>query len=130
MVATPPSTVSDLPPAHLLRCRGGVTQLFQNLVRNALKYRGRKPPVVDVAGWRRERIVRVRVTDNGVGFRDEEKERIFDVFTRLRPDEGESGFGIGLATCRRIVEDHGGRIWAESAPGQGAKFFFELPADD
>jgi signal transduction histidine kinase len=101
---------------------------MQNLLHNAIKFRrANEPPRVAVsavaesdAEWL------VSVTDNGVGVDPEEAVRIFDMFARV--DRHAEGAGIGLAVCRRIVEAHGGRIWAEAAPGGGTSFRFTLPA--
>ena len=113
-------------------------QLFQNLLANALKFhRPDVPPEVlvtaqtvstaDGAGGRRLQV-EVTVRDNGIGFDAEYRERIFDLFQRLHGRDQYEGTGIGLAICKKIVERHGGRIHAESAPGQGAAFIFTLPA--
>ncbi len=98
--------------------------LVHNLLHNALKFRGARPPRVHVGGERRSELVRVSVRDNGPGFDAAQAEAIFAMFKRLRPEL--PGTGMGLAICRRIVERHGGRIWAE-ATGDGAVFLFELP---
>lgn len=105
-----------------------ITRLFLNLISNAIKYRApdRKPHVhIAVAsvddGW-----AKVEVRDNGMGFSPECAETIFEPFTRLQNDEN-SGSGVGLTICRRIVERSGGRIWAESEPSKGSSFFFTLP---
>jgi PAS domain S-box-containing protein len=105
-----------------------VTRLFLNLISNSIKYRASdRRPHVHIAvsstdnGW-----ATVEVRDNGVGFPPEYSEKIFEPFTRLQNDE-HSGSGVGLTICRRIVERSGGRIWAESKPGQGATFFFTVP---
>jgi signal transduction histidine kinase len=99
--------------------------LIHNLLHNALKFRGSEPPRIRVDGERRGDLFRVSVRDNGPGFDPGQAEAIFAMFKRLRPEL--PGTGMGLAICRRIVERHGGRIWAESAGG-GAVFHFELPA--
>lgn len=119
--------------------RAQLTQLFRNLVGNALKFRGEAPPVVhiefeqhgDFSRHRlgtQERQWRFRVRDNGIGFDTEHAERIFLMFQRLHTRQEYAGTGIGLAICRKIVERHGGRIWAEAEPGAGATFCFTLPA--
>jgi signal transduction histidine kinase len=69
------------------------------------------------------------VRDDGIGIADGEREKVFEIFHRLNPRELYSGNGIGLATCKRIVERLGGRIWIESAPGSGSTLWFTLPAD-
>ena len=104
-----------------------IVQLLQNLVQNALKFRGPEPPRVHVSARRggpSEWVFSVR--DNGRGIDPAEAESVFAIFKRLHPEV--PGSGIGLALCRRIVERHGGRIWVESEPGRGANFLFTLPA--
>jgi PAS domain S-box-containing protein len=105
-----------------------LTQLFQNLLSNALKY-GRLgvPPEVHVSAKREGADCVFSVRDNGIGIAPQYHARIFEPFRRLHGSE-IAGAGVGLATCKRIVERHGGRIWVESEPGNGAIFFFSLPA--
>jgi PAS domain S-box-containing protein len=102
-------------------------QLLQNLLANAIKFHGPEPPRVHVAAERRADHWLFSVRDNGIGFDPRDRERIFGVFERLHPASEYPGTGIGLAICRRIVERHGGRIWAESGERDGAIFFFTLP---
>ena len=105
-----------------------LVQLFQNLIGNGVKYHGKNPPKVSVGAERRGGEWVFSVKDNGIGIPPEQHERIFDMFTRLHNWDEYPGTGIGLAACRRIVELHGGRIWAESDPGKGSVFYFSLPA--
>jgi PAS domain S-box-containing protein len=107
---------------------GTLTQVFQNLVGNALKFRGAYPPEVEVRAERVGPEWLVWVRDNGIGVAPEHAERVFQLFQRLHRDECP-GTGIGLALCRKIVERHGGRIWVESDQGEGATFFFTLPGE-
>jgi signal transduction histidine kinase len=101
-------------------------RLLQNLVGNAIKFRGEAPPRVDVSALKGSEAWVVTVRDNGVGIDPEQTSRIFGMFARLN---GETeGTGIGLAVCRRVVEAHGGRIWVEPAEGGGSAFRFTLPA--
>jgi signal transduction histidine kinase len=117
--------VDDLPgvtgdPANL-------RQVFQNLIGNAIKFADDSPHVW-VTGERENGLVRFAITDNGIGMDPEQAREIFEPFHRLHGASHYPGTGIGLAVCERIVEHHGGRIWAESQPGQGSTFRFELPA--
>jgi PAS domain S-box-containing protein len=103
-------------------------QVFQNLIGNAIKFRGDAPPLVRVCAERHGAEYLFTVADNGIGFDAQYTERIFIVFQRLHTREAYPGTGIGLALCKKIVERHGGRIWVESEQGQGARFYFALPA--
>jgi hypothetical protein len=105
-----------------------LSQLFQNLIGNALKYRGKEPPQVTVAAHRRGDKWLFSVSDNGVGVPPHQRERIFAPLKRLHGRE-IPGTGIGLAICTRIVERAGGQIWVESKVGQGSTFYFTLPVD-
>jgi signal transduction histidine kinase len=116
-------TVGELPdveadPRQLRR-------ILQNLVSNALRFRGAESPRIDVSALRDRREWVVTVRDNGIGVRPEHAGRIFGMFARLAPDP--DGIGIGLAVCRRVVEAHGGHIWVEPVEGGGSAFRFTLP---
>jgi len=105
-----------------------LVQLFQNLVGNAIKYHGPEPPVVNVSCAKNgDRHWTFSVADNGIGISPNYFDRIFIMFQRLHGRDDFSGTGIGLTVCKKIVERHGGRIWVESAPGQGSNFQFTLP---
>jgi signal transduction histidine kinase len=100
--------------------------LFQNLLGNAIKFRNGRNPSILIDSVREGSHWRIGVHDNGPGIEPQHRERIFQIFQRLkRSDEG--GTGIGLAICKRIVNRHGGRIWVESAPGEGSSFYFTIP---
>ncbi|MFL5351401.1 ATP-binding protein [Archangium sp.] len=105
-----------------------LAQLLQNLVGNALKFRGERPPLIRVSATREDDTVTVAVEDNGIGIEPQYYERIFAIFQRLHGKEEYPGTGIGLSICKKIVERHGGRIWVESTPGQGSTFRFTLGA--
>ena len=110
--------------------QGQMVRLFQNLVGNALKYR--RPgatPVVHVSAKQAGTGWVITVKDNGIGFDPKHAKEIFQPFKRLHSQEEFAGTGVGLAICRRIVEGHGGRIWAESEPGRGTRFRFSLPIE-
>jgi PAS domain S-box-containing protein len=104
-----------------------LTQLFQNLVGNALKFRGERPPRIHIGAVRKAGDWRFSVADNGIGMEPQFFERVFLVFQRLHTRKEYQGTGIGLAICKKVVERHGGRIWAESEPGEGATFAFTIP---
>jgi light-regulated signal transduction histidine kinase (bacteriophytochrome) len=106
-----------------------IAQVFQNLLANALKFRGPRPCEIRISAARDGADWVVSVRDNGIGFDPLAAERIFDVFTRLHRG-AYPGTGMGLTLCKRIVERHGGRIWAEATPGEGAAFSFSLPVAD
>jgi PAS domain S-box-containing protein len=107
-----------------------LTRLFQNLVSNAVKFRAGDSPEVEITARHTGADYLFMVRDNGIGIPPEHLERIFALFQRLHTREEHPGTGVGLAICRRIVEHHGGRIWAESegVGGHGSTFWFSLPA--
>lgn len=110
--------------------RGDATQLiqlFQNLIGNAIKFRRQEPPHIRIAAELTGNECTCSVRDNGIGFDPEQADRIFGIFQRLHTQSEYPGSGIGLAICKRIVERHGGRIWAESKPDEGSAFYFTLP---
>ncbi len=109
--------------------RPQMVRVFQNLIANAIKFRKTgEPQVVHVAAQHLNADWVISVRDNGIGVSGEGLDKIFEIFQRLHPQHEYPGTGIGLAICRRIVERHGGRIWAESEPGKGSAFNFTIPA--
>ena len=106
-----------------------MTQIFENLIGNALKFRRAVRPEVHVGAKQSGREWIFSVVDNGIGIGSEHLPRLFKMFERLHSREEFPGVGIGLSICKTIVERHGGRIWAESLQGQGSTFFFAIPAE-
>jgi PAS domain S-box-containing protein len=105
---------------------GQLTQLFQNLIGNAIKFHGKEPPRVHVSTQVKETEYLFSVKDNGIGIAPEYFDRLFKIFQRLHTREEYPGSGIGLAICKRIVERHGGRIWLESQVGKGSTIYFTI----
>lgn len=105
-----------------------IVQLLQNLLANAIKFRGDGKPRVHVTARRQDAECLFSVCDNGIGIDPRHADAAFQIFKRLHTSDKYSGTGIGLAVCKRIVERSGGRIWVERNPGQGSTFHFTLPA--
>ena len=114
-----------------------LAQVFQNLIGNGIKFRGAEPPRVHISARQTfevsetskvsSKVWQFSVRDNGIGIAAGDIGRIFGIFQRLHSQAEYPGTGIGLATCKKIVERHGGRIWVESEPGRGTTFYFTMP---
>jgi PAS domain S-box-containing protein len=118
-------TRTDLPRLRMHEFQ--LEQLFQNLIANAIRYRGSAPPRIHVAAEQQSAGWLFSVQDNGIGIDPEYKEQIFGVFKRLHNTSEYPGTGMGLAICERIVERRGGKIWVESEAGRGSTFYFTIP---
>jgi light-regulated signal transduction histidine kinase (bacteriophytochrome) len=106
-----------------------IARLFEHLIDNAIKFRGDAPPRIHVGAEKTDNDCRFSVRDNGIGIKPSYCAKIFRLFQRLNSREQYPGTGIGLTECRKIVENHGGRMWVESEPGAGATFYFTMPLD-
>jgi chemotaxis family two-component system sensor kinase Cph1 len=127
-IAEAGAEVTAGPLPVVLADRGEMVQVLQNLLGNAIKYRGDGPPRIHAEARRRGDEWEVTVCDDGPGIDPRHHERIFVLLQRLHRADEVEGTGMGLAICKKIVERHGGRIWVESAEGEGARFMFTLPA--
>ena len=120
-IATLPQVLAD---------RRELVQVFQNLLGNAIKFSEGRAPEIEITGWPEGDAVHFRVSDNGIGIPPGLLDRAFVLFQRLHVGQGYPGTGLGLAICKKIVEGHGGRIWAESVVGEGSSVHFTLPPGD
>jgi light-regulated signal transduction histidine kinase (bacteriophytochrome) len=118
-------TVCDLPPITV--DRGLIAQVFQNLIANAIKFRGERTPTVRIEAKREDGFDVFSIQDNGIGIPDDQQERIFGIFQRLHAASEIPGSGIGLSLSRRIVERHGGATGVSSSEGVGSRFWFSIP---
>lgn len=118
-------TVTSLPTVQANPLQ--MAQLFQNIITNALKFKGKTTPKIHIEAKRQQQEWVISVSDNGIGIKPQYAERIFEIFQRLHSRDKYPGTGIGLAICRKIVEYHSGRIWVESEIGCGTTFYFTLP---
>ncbi|MGZ3727299.1 MAG: sensor histidine kinase [Pseudobdellovibrio sp.] len=104
-----------------------LTQVFQNLIANSIKFRSEQLPKVQINAVAEHDHFLFSVEDNGIGFDPKDKDGIFALYKKLHGESSYQGAGIGLATCRKVVELHNGQIWADSEPGLGSTFYFTLP---
>jgi len=106
-----------------------LSQLFFHLINNAIKFRSRKNPVIEISAHKNTAEWIFSVQDNGIGIPKEFQNKVFELFQKLHTKDQYAGTGIGLALCRKIVEQHDGKIWVESSKGQGSSFHFSLPVN-
>jgi signal transduction histidine kinase len=125
-IAEAQAQITHDPLPSLLADEVQLTQLFQNLISNAIKFRSERPPAIHVSAREENGGWHFVVRDNGIGVPVEHSERIFVIFQRLHGRGKYPGTGIGLSLCKKIVERHGGRIWVESQVGQGTEFHFTI----
>ncbi len=120
------ATIEHQPLPALVIVRTQMTQVFQNLIGNAIKFRGARVPRIRVSAVETAEYLRIKFDDNGIGIELGSLEKVFDMFRRLHRDSDYPGVGAGLAICRRIVRAHGGEIRVESTPGRGSCFILEF----
>lgn len=118
-------TNEQLPPLNVNSVQ--FTQVFQNLLSNALKYCSPDTPAkIHIGGEKKGDTWLFSVSDNGIGIKSDYFEKIFQPFQRLHTRDEYEGIGLGLSFCKKILEEHGGKIWVESTPGKGSTFFFTI----
>ena len=119
------TTTDGFPAISANRTR--LKEVFSNLISNAVKYNDKPQKIVEI-GWEEDSdYYKFFVRDNGIGIEQRYWNRVFEIFERLNPHDNQEGTGAGLAICKRIVEEHGGRIWLTSVPGKGSTFYFTIP---
>jgi PAS domain S-box-containing protein len=122
-------TVSYDPLPEVMADSTQLAQVFQNLISNAIKFRSKDAPEINISAEKDGDRWLFSVRDNGIGIDPKYSERIFEVFKRLHKREEYAGTGIGLSICKKIIERHGGNIWVESELGKGSTFYFTLPVN-
>ena len=120
--------IGELPPVSGVPSL--LLRLFQNLIGNAIKFRGDRKPVIQIGAEQDGETWKLFVRDNGIGIEPQHLERVFQVFQRLHRRDEYEGSGIGLAVCRKIVERHGGQLWVESVKDEGSTFWLTFPVDE
>ena len=120
--------IGELPPVSGVPSL--LLRLFQNLIGNAIKFRGDRKPVIQIGAEQDGETWKLFVRDNGIGIEAQHLERVFQVFQRLHRRDEYEGSGIGLAVCRKIVERHGGQLWVESVKDEGSTFWLTFPVDE
>jgi chemotaxis family two-component system sensor kinase Cph1 len=118
-------THDDLPT--VMADSSQLIRLLQNLISNAIKFRSQETPRIHISAKQKEDEWVFSFKDNGIGIEPKFSDQIFVMFQRLHTRQEYPGTGIGLATCKKIIERHGGRIWVESEFGKGSTFFFSIP---
>lgn len=118
-------TCEELPT--IIGNRPQLSQLFQNVVSNALKFRGERAPIIKISHEKQDDGYLFCIKDNGIGISKEYLERVFVIFQRLNHREQYEGTGMGLSICKKIIQNHGGKIWIESTPNEGTAVFFTIP---
>src|SRR5574341_484309 len=125
---TTPTIMVDLPFSHLYGEPISIRQAITNLLDNAIKFsRHASVPEIRITGWQTPTEQVLAIHDNGVGFDQAHSDKLFGLFERLHSPVDYEGTGVGLAIVKMVMEKHGGRVWAESSPGQGCTFFLEFP---
>jgi len=120
------AVINSEPLPEIIANHSGMVELFQNLIANAIKYKSEKTPEIHISIKPQEDMYIFSIKDNGIGIDTPYHVRIFDMFQRLHSKSEYAGTGIGLAICKKIVENHGGKIWVESKLGEGATFYFTI----
>ena len=121
------TTISHDPLPDVIVDSTQLSQMFQNLILNGIKFQGEEAPKIHIAAEKKASEWVFSVQDNGIGIDPQYFKKIIEIFKRLHKREEYSGTGIGLAICKKIIERHGGHIWVESELGKGSTFYFSLP---